>query len=67
MVGCIRDGQEEEYRALVDDFVEWAGRNHLLINLAKTREMVIDFRRTRTVSQPLCIRGEDIGMVEDYK
>lgn len=24
MVGCISDGQEEEYRALVDEFVDWS-------------------------------------------
>jgi len=32
----------------VVDFVEWTGRNNLLLNVAKTREMVIDFRRKRT-------------------
>lgn len=26
VVGCIRDGQEGEYTALVDSFVEWAGQ-----------------------------------------
>lgn len=65
VVGCISDGWEEEHRALVDDFVEWAKRNHLLLNVAKTREMVSDFRRKRTASQPLCIRGEDITMFQD--
>ena len=47
--------------------MEWACRNDLLLNVAKTREMVIDFRRKRTVSQPLLILGEDVGTVEDYK
>lgn len=28
VVGCISDGREEEYKALVSDFVEWSGRNH---------------------------------------
>ena len=66
VVGCISDGQEEEYRALVDDFVEWAERNHLMLNMTKTRDMVTDFRRTRTASQTLHIRGEDIDMVDYY-
>ncbi|AWP16803.1 Hypothetical protein SMAX5B_003407, partial [Scophthalmus maximus] len=66
-VGCIRDGQEGEYRALVDGFVEWVGANHLLLNMDKTREMAIDFRRKRTASQPLFILGEEVETVEDYK
>ncbi|XP_076602405.1 nectin-1 isoform X3 [Chaetodon auriga] len=36
VVGCMKDGREEEYRAVVDNFVEWSGRNHLLLNAAKT-------------------------------
>lgn len=62
LVGCISDGWEEEYKALVNDFAEWAGRNHLL-NVAKTKEMVVDFRRKRTASQPLCVLGEDVVLV----
>ena len=67
VVGCVRDGQDREYRTVVDDFVEWSGRNHLLLNVTKTKEMVIDFRRNRTATQPLCILGENVTEVEDYK
>ncbi|KAK0152303.1 putative RNA-directed DNA polymerase from transposon X-element [Merluccius polli] len=65
VVGCIRGGEEGEYRTLVDNFVEWSEQNHLRLNVNKTREMVIDFgRKKRMPSQPLRIRGE---VVEDYK
>lgn len=57
VVGCISDGREEEYKALVSDFVEWPGRNHLLLNEAKTREIVIDFREKRIATRPLSIQG----------
>jgi len=68
VVGCIRGGDDREYRALVDNFVEWTEQNHLRLNVSKTREMVIDFRRKkRTPSQPLLIRGEVVEEVEDYK
>lgn len=42
-VGCIRDGQELEYKELVDNFVNWCSRNHLLLRINKTKEMVVDF------------------------
>nr|XP_033957727.1 THAP domain-containing protein 1-like [Pseudochaenichthys georgianus] len=38
-----------------------------ILNVTKTREMVIDFRRVRTSPLPLCILGEDVAVVEDYK
>ena len=46
----------------------WAGQNHLRLNISKTREMVIDFRKKRkTAPRPLCILAKDVEAVEDYK
>ena len=68
VVGCTSEGQKEEYRALVDNVVEWTGQNHLRLNINKTREMVIDFRRkSRSAFQPLYVFGKDVEVVEDYK
>jgi len=67
VVGCIREGEAGEYRTLVDNFVEWSEQNHLRLNVSKTREMVINFRRKKTPSQPLRIRGQVVEEVEDYK
>ncbi|KAI3353469.1 hypothetical protein L3Q82_019997, partial [Scortum barcoo] len=68
VVGCIREGEEGEYRTLVDNFVGVGPKqNHLRLNVNKTREMVIDFRRKKMPSQPLRIRGEVVDEVEDYK
>lgn len=47
--------------------MEWTGRNHMLFNVDKTREIVIDFRRKGSASQPLCSLGRDVEMVEEYK
>lgn len=66
-VVCICDGQEEEYRALVNNLVEWSRRNHLLLTIAKATDTFIGFRRKRMATQNLCIVEEDVGMVEDYK
>ncbi|KAI3355421.1 hypothetical protein L3Q82_018262, partial [Scortum barcoo] len=55
IVGCIRSGQEDEYRELIKDFVTWCDLNHLLLNTTKTREMVVDFRRPRPHPEPVII------------
>lgn len=53
---------EEKDRALVRDFVEWSWRNHLFLNMDKTRDMVMDFRKERTATQLLSILGGGGGL-----
>ncbi|KAK0148535.1 putative RNA-directed DNA polymerase from transposon BS [Merluccius polli] len=67
IVGCVEGGREAEYRDLVDRFVKWCGENHLQLNVAKTREMVVDFRRNKTLPSPVSIGGTDVDMVDKYK
>uniref|UniRef100_A0A8C4SNG4 Reverse transcriptase domain-containing protein n=1 Tax=Erpetoichthys calabaricus TaxID=27687 RepID=A0A8C4SNG4_ERPCA len=66
-VGCIRSGQEEEYRNLIKDFVKWCDSNHLHLNTSKTKELVVDFRRPRPLMDPVIIRGDCVQMVQTYK
>ncbi|KAK0143583.1 putative RNA-directed DNA polymerase from transposon X-element [Merluccius polli] len=66
IVGCIRDGQEVEYRNLVDDFVQWCRINHLQLNTSKTKEMV-DYMRSKPPLQPVSIEGDNVAVVTTYK
>lgn len=43
VVGCISAGDEQEYRGVVLEFMDWCGQNHLLLNMNKTKELVVDF------------------------
>lgn len=63
----VRDGQEGEYQDVVREFCEWSERNGLFLNSAKTKELILDFRRTKPPTQPINIRGEDIEVVGVYK
>src|SRR4029434_9335023 len=67
VVGCIRDGQEGEYRSLVDTFVQWCRHNHLQLNATKTKEMVVDFRRSQPPLLPVSIGGVSVEVVKTYK
>ena len=67
IVGCIRDGQEGEYRSLVEDFVQWCKLNHLQLNTTKTKEMVVDFQRTKRALLPVSIEGVNVEVVSTYK
>ncbi|XP_048121152.1 forkhead box protein N1 [Alosa alosa] len=46
IVGCVKKGNDLEYKGVITSFVEWCGKNHLQINTSKTKEMVIDFSPT---------------------
>lgn len=37
------------------------------LNVAKTREMVVDFRRNKPLLSPVCIGGTDVEVVSAYK
>ena len=58
--------QETEYRELVDRFVVQCGNDNLLLNVAKTKKMSVDFRRTRTRLNTFSILGEEVEVVEGY-
>uniref|UniRef100_A0A8C6KTV4 Reverse transcriptase domain-containing protein n=1 Tax=Nothobranchius furzeri TaxID=105023 RepID=A0A8C6KTV4_NOTFU len=67
VVRCIRDGQEAEYKELVERFVAWCENNHLTLNVNKTKEIILDFRRNRVESTTVSIMGEDVEVVEEYR
>ena len=67
IVGGIRDGQKGEYRSLVEEFVQWYKLNHLQLNTANTKEMVVDFRRSKPALLPVSIEGLNVEWVNIYK
>ena len=67
IVACVQGGQEEEYRNLVKNFVEWCRRNNLLLNTSKTKEMVVDLHRARPLTKPICIEGVEVERVQTYR
>ncbi|KAI3362532.1 hypothetical protein L3Q82_012834 [Scortum barcoo] len=67
IVGCIRDDREEEYRRLVGDFAAWCHTNHLQLNTSKTKELVIDFGRSRPRPRPVLLEGAEVEAVDSYR
>lgn len=67
VVGCIEEGHEMEYRTLITSFVEWCEANRLQLNVTKTKEMEIDFRRKKAQLIPICISDCDVEIVDSYK
>ena len=58
---------ENSYHCAMEKLVGWCNDNHLLLNVSKTKEIVVDFRRDPPPPRPLVINGEEIDIVGEYK
>lgn len=45
----ISKDDDTEYLSQIEDFVDYSKRNFLELNVSKTKEMVIDFRKSEKV------------------
>ena len=65
--GLISDCDETKYRQSVDDLVSWCETNNLLLNVSKTKEIVVDFRSNKSPTLPLQINNENVEQVHSFK
>ena len=60
-------GSDLDYKTAVNNFSNWCTDHFLQLNVSKTKEMVIDFRRTSQPPDPITIDGEVVDRVEVFK
>ena len=65
--GLVSHGDETSYREEVQRMVEWCNRNNLILNVTKTKEMIVDFRTKPSAIQPLVINNETVEIVQTFK
>ena len=58
MLGLIHINDESMYGEEVKHLEGWCRENDLVLNADKTKEMIIDFRRSQPEHAPLSISGE---------
>lgn len=67
LVGLITEGDETQYRKEVNLLTTWCRNNNLLLNVSKTKEIVVDFRRGHTQHRSLTIDGAAVERVSSTK
>ena len=65
--GLIQNNDEREYFDFIDVFTNWCDEHFLLLNVRKTKELVIDFRVKKEPLFPISIKGENVTIVNQYK
>uniref|UniRef100_A0A8C7I238 Reverse transcriptase domain-containing protein n=1 Tax=Oncorhynchus kisutch TaxID=8019 RepID=A0A8C7I238_ONCKI len=67
VVGLITDNDETAYKEEVRDLAVWCQNNNLSLNVAKTKEMIVDYRKRRSEHAPILIDGAVVEQVESFK
>ena len=66
--GFIFDNDGKFYREDIRLLVDWCSRNHLEINVKKTKGTIVDFRKSQTVPlEPIVINGDTVGIVQNFR
>jgi len=65
--GLISQNDETNYRAQVESTVSWCSENNLTLNVAKTKEIIIDFRKNKNDKLPLIINDQNVEVVRNFK
>ncbi len=67
VIGLITDNDETAYRAEVITLTKWCQENHLSLNIDKTKELVVDFRRPSREHTPITINETPVERVNSFK
>lgn len=67
LVGLITKGDETHYREEVELLTMWCKDNNLLLNVSKTKEIVVNFQRGHAQHHPLTIDGAEVERVYSTK
>ena len=68
VIGLITNSDESEYRDQVNKLISWCNDNNLELNVNKTKEMILDFRRKKpSPASPPVIDGWTLEIVQHFK
>jgi hypothetical protein len=67
VVGLITDGDETIYKEEVRDLAVRCQNNNLYLNINKTKELIMDYRKQRAEHTPIHINGAIVERIESFK
>ena len=67
IVGLISNNDESEYNEQISEVVQWCKVHHLLLNAAKTKELIFDFRHYTISHVPLSIDNSIVEICDNFK
>ena len=63
----LLQGSEQYHRPALTEFVDWCDNSYLDLNMTKTKEMIVDFRRQEHSPGKTIIHNNEVEIVSKYK
>ena len=67
VIVSLLQGNETGHGPVAQDFVDWCDRSFLHMNISKTKDMHIDFRKLPSAKELTSIKGQTVECVDNYK
>ncbi|XP_077980265.1 uncharacterized protein LOC144435552 [Glandiceps talaboti] len=67
MVGKISNADDSIYLDEIERFTDWCDDNYLYLNVVKTKELCIDFKKVQCDLAPVHIKDSIVDRVNEYK
>eukprot|EP00061_Rhincodon_typus_P017241 g45845.t1 len=67
LVGRISNNDESKYRREIEGLVIWCNENNLSLNIGKTKELIIDFRKKGGEHGSIYINGTEVARMDSIK
>ena len=68
IIGCIIYNDKSSYQEEINNPTEWCTENNVLINVSKTKELSVDFRKKEAKTHlPVYISGAEIEQVNSCR
>ena len=65
--GLITDNDETAYREEVRELAVWCQHNNLSLNVSKTEELIVDYRKRGAKQAPINVNRTVVEWVESFK
>eukprot|EP00061_Rhincodon_typus_P007075 g28377.t1 len=67
VVGQTSNNDESEYRKEIEGLMTWCNEDNLSLNVSKSKELIIDFRKKGGKRIPIYANGAQVERVENVK
>ena len=63
----LLSGSENDHGDVLQEFVNWCDDSYLELNVLKTKELIVDFRKKVRDAPKTVIHGQEVEIVSEYK